>query len=992
MRLERFYENTEILHVNTEPDRCYYLPCDAAGNSEQILLNGVWSFQYFPSVAEAEDFLRSEFDPKKMDKIPVPSCWQFHGYDRHQYVNLFYPIPYDPPYVPFDNPCGLYRRTFAAENLKKDERVYLDFEGVDSCFYVWINKAFVGYSQVSHATSEFDVTEYLSDGENEMYVLVLKWCDGTYCEDQDKLRMSGIFRDVYLLRRPKDHIRDFTIRTSYEEAVGKICVRTEKSGTCTVKATLKDRDRVIGEQAGESICFTVEQPVLWNAEEPYLYTLELETEREKIVQKIGIRTVEIVDRKLLINGTSVKLKGVNRHDSNPYHGAAVTKEDALTDLRLMKEHNVNAIRTSHYPNAPWFSELCDEYGFYLISESDMESHGCGEVYSEEDKDWVSQIAKASGFAKAILDRVQKNVIRDKNRTCILFWSLGNESGYGPNMIEAAKWVKAYDPTRLIHYEGCTWQDWQKQDLSVLDVTSRMYAPLDWIQNYCENGENKKPFLHCECCHAMGNGPGDLEENFAQLYQYENYCGAFIWEWCDHAVYAGKTPDGKEKFLYGGDFGDYPNDKNFCMDGLVYPDRTPHTGLLEYKNVYRPVRIVSYDQENGQMVLHNYMDFDDLKDYVDIFYEMTQDGLTVEKGKLANVVASPHSDAEVELKLQVPNTGKIYLKLIYRLKKEMPLLEQGYELGFDEMKLANEDDRNRQAVKWLEQEKVMGTIAVKENDKQIVLQAKDFTYVLDKRTGLFEDMQFAGRSYINHPMELNIWRAPTDNDMYIKLEWEKAHYDAAYTRAYRIEVLQNKHGVLIMEHLAVVADTVQKILDVEMTWKINEDGKIEAVIEAVKDKEFPDLPRFGIRMFLNKKMDEITYFGMGPQESYRDKHQASCHGLFRSKVAQMHEDYIRPQENGSHYDCDYVELTNGQCGIAAVSKNPFSFNASVYTQEELERVSHNYELKESDSTVFCMDYAMNGIGSNSCGPDVMDKYRFDEEAFQFQFELIPFVKG
>ena len=491
---------------------------------------------------------------------------------------------------------------------------------------------------------------------------------------------------------------------------------------------------------------------------------------------------------------------------------------------------------------------------------------------------------------------------------------------------------------------------------------------------------------------MGNGPGDFEDYFQMIHKDDRMCGGFVWEWCDHAIAHGTAENGKTRYYYGGDHGETIHDGNFCMDGLVYPDRTPHTGLLEYKNVYRPVRIVSYDQENGQMVLHNYMDFDDLKDYVDVFYEMTQDGLTVEKGKLANVVASPHSDAEVELKLQVPNTGKIYLKLIYRLKKEMPLLEQGYELGFDEMKLANEDDRNRQAVKWLEQEKVIGTIAVKENDKQIVLQAKDFTYVLDKRTGLFEDMQFAGRSYINHPMELNIWRAPTDNDMYIKLEWEKAHYDAAYTRAYRIEVLQNKHGVLIMEHLAVVADTVQKILDVEMTWKINEDGKIEAVIEAIKDKEFPDLPRFGIRMFLNKKMDEITYFGMGPQESYRDKHQASCHGLFRSKVAQMHEDYIRPQENGSHYDCDYVELTNGQFGIAAVSKNPFSFNASVYTQEELERVSHNYELKESDSTVFCMDYAMNGIGSNSCGPDVMDKYRFDEEAFQFQFELIPFVRG
>ena len=519
----------------------------------------------------------------------------------------------------------------------------------------------------------------------------------------------------------------------------------------------------------------------------------------------------------------------------------------------------------------------------------------------------------------------------------------------------------------------------------------MYPSLQEIEDYLKN-DGSKPFLLVEYCHSMGNGPGDFEDYFQMIHKDDRMCGGFVWEWCDHAIAHGTAENGKTRYYYGGDHGETIHDGNFCMDGLVYPDRTPHTGLLEYKNVYRPVRIVSYDQENGQMVLHNYMDFDDLKDYVDIFYEMTQDGLTVEKGKLANVVASPHSDAEVELKLQVPNTGKIYLKLIYRLKKEMPLLEQGYELGFDEMKLANEDDRNRQAVKWLEQKKGIGTIAVKENDKQIVLQAKDFTYVLDKRTGLFENMQFAGRSYINHPMELNIWRAPTDNDMYIKLEWKKAHYDAAYTRAYRIEVLQNKHGVLIMEHLAVVADTVQKILDVEMTWKINEDGKIEAVIEAVKDKEFPDLPRFGIRMFLNKKMDEITYFGMGPQESYRDKHQASCHGLFRSKVAQMHEDYIRPQENGSHYDCDYVELTNGQCGIAAVSKNPFSFNASVYTQEELERVSHNYELKESDSTVFCMDYAMNGIGSNSCGPDVMDKYRFDEEAFQFQFELIPFVKG
>ena len=664
----------------------------------------------------------------------------------------------------------------------------------------------------------------------------------------------------------------------------------------------------------------------------------------------------------------------------------------------MKQHNFNAIRSSHYPNAPYFYQMCDEYGFMVIDEADIEAHGPFMLYRKEDTDqnrfhrWNEKIADDPAWEKAIVDRVQLMVQRDKNRPSIVMWSMGNESAYGCNFEKALAWTKKFDPDRITQYESARYRNYDiTYDYDNLDLYSRMYPSLQEIEDYLKN-DGSKPFLLVEYCHSMGNGPGDFEDYFQMIHKDDRMCGGFVWEWCDHAIAHGTAENGKTRYYYGGDHGETIHDGNFCMDGLVYPDRTPHTGLLEYKNVYRPVRIVSYDQENGQIVLHNYMDFDDLNNYVDIFYEMTQDGLTVEKGKLANVVASPHSDAEVELKLQVPNTGKIYLKLIYRLKKEMPLLEQGYELGFDEIKLANEDDRNRQAVKWLEQEKVIGTIAVKENDKQLVLQAKDFTYVLDKRTGLFEDMQFAGRSYINHPMELNIWRAPTDNDMYIKLEWEKAHYDAAYTRAYRIEVLQNKHGVLIMEHLAVVADTVQKILDVEMTWKINEDGKIEAVIEAVKDKEFPDLPRFGIRMFLNKKMDEITYFGMGPQESYRDKHQASCHGLFRSKVAQMHEDYIRPQENGSRYDCDYVELTNGQCGIAAVSKNPFSFNASVYTQEELERVSHNYELKESDSTVFCMDYAMNGIGSNSCGPDVMDKYRFDEEAFQFQFELIPFVKG
>ena len=1012
MLVPRFYEDLNVMHDKTMPARTYYIPASVRMNdlvehrerSDRFqLLNGEWKFQYYNSIYDVtESFYEKGYDVSGIDRVTVPGVWQMDGYDTHQYTNIRYPFPFDPPYVPQDIPCGAYVHNFEYYREKKASKAFLNFEGVDSCFYVWVNGAYAGYSQVPHATSEFDVTDLLNEGENTLAVLVLKWCDGSYLEDQDKFRMSGIFRDVYLLKRPEKTIRDYYITTDVEKDRVVVKLDMHFAEPVETKVTIEDKYGAVvarGETAENGVLeLTVLNPVLWNAENPYLYQVILTMPDEVIVDRIGFRTIEIKDKVVYFNGEKIKFRGVNRHDSDPETGFVIDIQQIKKDLMLMKQHNFNAIRSSHYPNAPYFYQMCDEYGFMVIDEADIEAHGPFMLYRKEDTDqnrfhrWNEKIADDPAWEKAIVDRVQLMVQRDKNRPSIVMWSMGNESAYGCNFEKALAWTKKFDPDRITQYESARYRNYDiTYDYDNLDLYSRMYPSLQEIEDYLKN-DGSKPFLLVEYCHSMGNGPGDFEDYFQMIHKDDRMCGGFVWEWCDHAIAHGTAENGKTRYYYGGDHGETIHDGNFCMDGLVYPDRTPHTGLLEYKNVYRPVRIVSYDQENGQMVLHNYMDFDDLKDYVDIFYEMTQDGLTVEKGKLANVVASPHSDAEVELKLQVPNTGKIYLKLIYRLKKEMPLLEQGYELGFDEMKLANEDDRNRQAVKWLEQKKGIGTIAVKENDKQIVLQAKDFTYVLDKRTGLFENMQFAGRSYINHPMELNIWRAPTDNDMYIKLEWKKAHYDAAYTRAYRIEVLQNKHGVLIMEHLAVVADTVQKILDVEMTWKINEDGKIEAVIEAVKDKEFPDLPRFGIRMFLNKKMDEITYFGMGPQESYRDKHQASCHGLFRSKVAQMHEDYIRPQENGSHYDCDYVELTNGQCGIAAVSKNPFSFNASVYTQEELERVSHNYELKESDSTVFCMDYAMNGIGSNSCGPDVMDKYRFDEEAFQFQFELIPFVKG
>ena len=392
------------------------------------------------------------------------------------------------------------------------------------------------------------------------------------------------------------------------------------------------------------------------------------------------------------------------------------------------------------------------------------------------------------------------------------------------------------------------------------------------------------------------------------------------------------------------------------------------------------------------MLHNYMDFDDLKDYVKISYELTQDGLVISKGKLAEVSVAPHSEGKTDLKVNVQENGKCYLKLIYHLKKEMPLLEENHILGFDEIEVSQKDAKCQLAEKWLEKTATDSELQVNEDDTQIHIKGREFAYTIDRRTALFTEMKFAGREYLNHPMELNIWRAPTDNDMYIKAEWKKAHYDKAYTRAYTTEVVQGKHGVKIVSHASVVAETVQKILDVTITWKIDASGKIDADIEATKDGEFPDLPRFGVRMFLDKKLSDARYFGMGPQESYRDKHQAASHGLYRANVRDLHEDYIRPQENGSHYDCGYVELNNSRYGMAAFSESTFSFNASYYTQEELEKKTHNYELAESDSVVLCVDYALNGIGSNSCGPVVLDQYRFNDVLFRFQFTLVLYVKG
>lgn len=1010
MIVPRHYEDLSMLHENTMPARAYYIPASKRmdnlveyreASDRMQFLNGTWKFKYYESIYDVKEaFYELGFDVSDYDDMKVPSVWQLAGYDVPQYTNIRYPFPYDPPFVPQDIPCGTYVYDFMYEKDAVASKAFLNFEGVDSSFYVWLNGEYVGYSQVPHATSEFDVTNVIKEGKNTIAVLVMKWCDGSYLEDQDKFRMNGIFRDVYLLKRPEKAIRDYRIKTTVEDAKAIVDLSIEYVAGVDTKITLEDASGAVVARSelaetGE-IKLEVVAPTLWNTENPYLYTLVLETEAETIVDYVGFRTIEIIDKVIYFNGQKIKFRGVNRHDSDPETGFTISIDQLMVDLTMMKQHNFNSIRSSHYPNAPYFYQLCDKYGFMVCDEADIEAHGPFMLYRKEDTDyerfkrWNEKIADDPAWEESILDRVQLMIQRDKNRPCIVMWSMGNESAYGCNFEKALHWTKTFDPSRITQYESARYRNYDvTYNYEDLDLYSRMYPAFDEIQEFLEK-DASKPFLLVEYCHSMGNGPGDFEDYFQLMHQHDIMCGGFVWEWCDHAISKGQAENGKTIYYYGGDHGEVIHDSNFCMDGLVYPDRTPHTGLLEYKNVYRPARVVSY--EGKKLTIHNYMDFDDLKDFVELQYEVTCDGLTVETGKIPEVSVLPHKEATVDLDIKIPDQGRVYLKVTYILKKDMALIPMKHVMGFDEILIENEDGRNQNAVKLLENKQCNDEIEVSETDAQVIIKGKTFNYVYSKKNGMFEQITFAGRNYLDKPMETNIWRAPTDNDMYAKLEWKKAHYDEAYIRAYDTVVQQSKDGVEIKTNASVSAWTVQKIMDIEITWSVDAAGEITSKMAVTKDPEFPDLPRFGVRLFLNNKLENVSYYGMGPYESYRDKHKATSHGLFRAKVREMHEDYIRPQENGSHYDCDYVELANGQFGLAAASEKTFSFNASCYTQEELENVAHNYQLSESGSTVLCLDYALNGIGSNSCGPVVMDAYRFDDVAFTFQFKLVPFVKG
>ena len=1062
-----YHENPDIFHINTLDNHCYFIPFGKEKSQNPFLsrvksnrfklLNGKWGFRYYKSLIDLEDdfadgrLAREALADKK--KMPVPSNWQLHGYDRAQYTNVDYPIPYTPPFVPDENPVGIYYKTYDYHNDGLEK--ILCFEGADSCIYLYINGKFCGFSEVSHHTSEFNITPFLQEGENLITVAVLKWCFGTYFEDQDKIRLSGIFRDVYILSRPKKRITDYRVKTlfktNYRSAVFELTV---SGSDAQVTLSAPDGNVIFTGSAkkGLPLQVPVKDVELWSAEKPVLYKLLLETADEQIGEEVGFRKITAEKGVLKINGQPIKFRGVNRHDSYPDSGYVAPVAKIEKDLQLMKQFNINAIRTSHYPNAPEFYKLCDRYGFYVICEADLEMHGSVSVNNTAHWDWsdysgIALVASNKMFYKGILDREMLCISRDVNRPSVVIWSMGNESGNGNNFTEAAKEIKAFDDTRLLHYESVHNQG-DTTD-APYDLVSRMYPSVEAWKKMSEDKKEKRPFILCEYCHAMGNGPGDLEDYHKVIHSSERFCGGFIWEWCDHSLILGKTRDGQIKYGYGGDWGEKHNDGNFCCDGLVYPDRRPHTGLLEAKQVYRPLRVRKLDSSSFELT--NLLAFTDASEVFDCRYELTVNGESVKSEKIQLPSLPPLGKAKLTVNGLPDLTDKdAYIRFIFTEKADRLWCKKGFEVCFDQIQLASEASadneaellrkasfmpelpgqkpylpgkRNEKGIQENAREEIEGLIkfvrnAEKHNEnqnwqqaffvkaestkaqlgKQLSVEADGLRYTVtagaviysfSRRNGVFDSIRAGKTELLKKPLAFNFMRAPLDNDP-MRGEWFAAHLHDYEVKVFssRIEPAEDGKAIRIIVEQGFVWSTHQPFLYGSVTYTISPEKGLSIAFDFKATRKIFMLPRIGLRLFLDKSFSKVEYLGYGPTESYIDKHQATYVGKFSAKVSDLYEPYIRPQENSSHYGCRYVKLAGKKMELIFTGndlkgkKKNISFNASEYTQEELWTKRHNFELEKSGYTVFCVDYKMAGVGSNSCGPALAQKYRIQ----------LPEVKG
>lgn len=1002
MDLPKYYESPRTLHVNTEPPRAYFIPYASAAEAETedrsassfyTDLCGEWRFCYYDSVKKIGDaFYEADRDCADFPLVPVPGCMQLYDCcpDRPQYSNLKYPFPTDPPYVPDEDPCAAFLRDFEMDADRLGRETFLVFEGVSSCFYLWVNGQFVGYSQVSHCMSEFDVTAYLREGRNRLAVLVVKWCDGSYLEDQDFFRFSGIFREVYLLSRSRARIADFHIRqrlsAELSSALLEIEIRKTAPASVTYRLFAPDGEQIFAgetERPRFSIPIAREKTVLWNDEDPQRYLLYLECGGETIREPVALREVKIEDRKLLVNRKPVRLRGINRHDSTE-NGYVVTLEEMRRDLRLLKRANVNTIRTSHYPNDPRFVELCERYGFYLVDEADLETHGMG-FNTDEDWDWTrwSLLSNAPEWKDAYVDRAARLYERDKNRGCVVMWSLGNESGCGVNHRAMREYIKRRDPGAIVHYENAHLEFKavpEGEDFSdISDVESRMYADVDHIGRYLNDPSHQKPFFLCEYVCSMSTG--DVYDYWKFADEYENFAGGCIWELTDHAVC---VPDenGRKRYYYGGDFGEFPNDGICCLDGLVFPDRSPRPGYYDMKKVYEPFR-GSY--EDGVLTLKNlrlFTPFDDLY----LSWRVTVGAEETARGEIDLAGIGPGEEKTVFLfdPGSLPLGENSFLTVSVREKADRPWAEAGYEVGFLQFELPAEQEDDG--------EDCDGTPPVcREEDGTVFITAGENEYAFDTRYGKLCSVKHSGEEMLVQPVEFAVWRAPCYNRGSVDA-WIANHYDHISQKTYSCEIRQAAEAVVIECDISLCAPANPPIVRMKVVYTFRSDGEVRVRAAGTVRENAPVLPRLGLELSLNERYDQIRYFGLGGTgETYPDRYRAARYGEYELSVQENFIHYLRPQENSSHYKTRRLDVgREGGPGlrVTGFGVSDLSFNASNYSARQLTDVKHDFELVPEHRTILNLDWRVNAISENALLDNDENERLLDDKAFSFGFAILP----
>lgn len=1002
------WENPAVFARGTEPPHATFYPFPdeqtalagrASASPWYQSLNGRWKFRWSKTVdARPKDFYQPSYDVSGWEEIDVPANWEMEGYDTPIYSNIRYPHPNNPPQVGrLWQPVGSYRRSFELPADWQGREVLLHFDGIMSAGYVWINGQSVGYHEDSMTPAEFDITRFLKPGKNEVAVEVYRWCDGSYLEDQDMWRLSGIYRDVYLVARPKTYIHDFFVRTDFDddyrdaELQLSAVVRdthSDRGGRYSIDAKLYALDgkpvpggqvrldfktAPNGKLAGDNKKLTIRNPLHWTAETPILYRLVLTLKDaagkplESVSTRVGFRAVEIRDGRLLINGVPVLLRGTNRHEHDPDHGKAVAEERMIQDIRLMKQNNFNSVRTSHYPDHPRWYELCDEYGLYLIDEANLESHelkfGGGSLPGNR-PEWIAPCVA----------RMVDMVHRDKNHPSIILWSLGNEAGSGETFTKMRAAALAIDHTRPIHYQD---------DNRYADVYGLFYPRPQWLEQEGKDTSQPKPIVLTEYAHMMGNSGGNFAEYWDVMERYPKFAGAYIWDWVDQGLRR-HTGREEEYWAYGGDFGDLPNDSNFCINGLVSADRVPNPHLYEVKKVQQWVKFAAEDAADGKIRITNKYEFQDLRDF-ELRWRLEGDGKRLQEGSLSPPELAPGASTTVSLPIRLPDAGQ-YAEVF--LTVELALLHQtnwapaGHVVAWEQFAVPYEGQPAATAAENNE-------VTIERDDDRLAVRTDATTYVFDRDRGVLTQIVADGDSLLRQPLEPNFWRALNDNEVRGGIDgdallWKTA---AANRRLESLDVEQKgPHKAVVTARMRLPLWNASYVIK----YTIRGDASLEVAATLDSDQELPELLRFGMRLGLPREMDQVRWYGRGPHESYWDRKTSAAVGLFENSVAGLHHPYCRPQENGNRTDVRWVTFTNDRRqGLRAEGLPLIEFSAWLYTQDELERARHDYELEPRDVVTVNLDWRQRGVGGvNSWGEHTLPQYTLRGKHFEYKFRLRP----